>query len=127
MPHSPSPPLRQPHPPTAARPPWRALDTDIRTPESGPDHDESLVADPPTYTTDTKAVFVHHTAGTNDYTWGILHTAAGADFPLVETGDRGSEHLLNHPTLYAKALVIDLNRRPATPIRASPSADVGDS
>ncbi|MFE4646983.1 N-acetylmuramoyl-L-alanine amidase [Streptomyces sp. NBC_01550] len=30
--------------------------------------DESLVADPPTYTTDTKAVFVHHTAGTNDYT-----------------------------------------------------------
>ncbi|MFD5782036.1 N-acetylmuramoyl-L-alanine amidase [Streptomyces sp. NPDC126933] len=119
--------------------PWRALDTDVRTPESGPDHegpelragtqplwvgpsdgvqaritgtklpqglrvdlvdpeggtaldrtaalgtataagapvitsraqwgaDESLVADPPTYTTDTKAVFVHHTAGTNDYT-----------------------------------------------------------
>lgn len=30
--------------------------------------DESLVADPPTYTTDTEAVFVHHTAGTNDYT-----------------------------------------------------------
>ncbi|MFG2658050.1 FG-GAP-like repeat-containing protein [Streptomyces sp. NPDC048425] len=30
--------------------------------------DESIVADPPTYTTDTKAVFVHHTAGTNDYT-----------------------------------------------------------
>ncbi|RVU18276.1 hypothetical protein EOT10_32380 [Streptomyces antnestii] len=30
--------------------------------------DESIVADPPTYTTDTKAMFVHHTAGTNDYT-----------------------------------------------------------
>ncbi|MFI6864531.1 transposase [Streptomyces sp. NPDC050421] len=30
--------------------------------------DELLVADPPTYTTDTKAVFVHHRAGTNDYT-----------------------------------------------------------
>ncbi|MBB4713046.1 N-acetylmuramoyl-L-alanine amidase [Streptomyces luteogriseus] len=30
--------------------------------------DESLVKDPPTYTGDTKAVFVHHTAGTNDYT-----------------------------------------------------------
>ncbi|WP_432167143.1 FG-GAP-like repeat-containing protein [Streptomyces sp. bgisy031] len=29
--------------------------------------DESIVADPPTYTTDTKAVYVHHTAGTNDY------------------------------------------------------------
>lgn len=30
--------------------------------------DESIVDEPPTYTTDTKAVFVHHTAGTNDYT-----------------------------------------------------------
>jgi hypothetical protein len=30
--------------------------------------DESLVKDPPTYTTATKAMFVHHTAGTNDYT-----------------------------------------------------------
>jgi hypothetical protein len=29
--------------------------------------DESLVKDPPTYTGDTQAVFVHHTAGTNDY------------------------------------------------------------
>ncbi|MFH9010498.1 N-acetylmuramoyl-L-alanine amidase [Streptomyces sp. NPDC017943] len=29
--------------------------------------DESLVKDPPTYTADTKAIFVHHTAGTNDY------------------------------------------------------------
>ncbi|MGC5038321.1 N-acetylmuramoyl-L-alanine amidase [Streptomyces sp. DT190] len=29
--------------------------------------DESLVKDPPTYTGDTKAMFVHHTAGTNDY------------------------------------------------------------
>jgi uncharacterized protein with LGFP repeats len=30
--------------------------------------DESLVKDPPTLTGDTKAMFVHHTAGTNDYT-----------------------------------------------------------
>ncbi|MFJ8714770.1 peptidoglycan recognition protein [Streptomyces violaceus] len=30
--------------------------------------DESLVKDPPTYTTGTQAMFVHHTAGTNDYT-----------------------------------------------------------
>ncbi|MEU0248778.1 N-acetylmuramoyl-L-alanine amidase [Streptomyces sp. NPDC006235] len=30
--------------------------------------DESLVKDPPTYTTGTQALFVHHTAGTNDYT-----------------------------------------------------------
>ncbi|MFJ4241963.1 N-acetylmuramoyl-L-alanine amidase [Streptomyces iakyrus] len=29
--------------------------------------DESLVKDPPTYTGDTQAMFVHHTAGTNDY------------------------------------------------------------
>ncbi|MFJ5729657.1 peptidoglycan recognition protein family protein [Streptomyces paradoxus] len=30
--------------------------------------DESLVKDPPTYTGNTKAMFVHHTAGTNAYT-----------------------------------------------------------
>ncbi|MFF9807276.1 N-acetylmuramoyl-L-alanine amidase [Streptomyces coeruleorubidus] len=30
--------------------------------------DESLVMDPPTYTTATRAMFVHHTAGTNAYT-----------------------------------------------------------
>ncbi|MFJ4535755.1 peptidoglycan recognition protein [Streptomyces tibetensis] len=30
--------------------------------------DESLVKDPPTLTGGTKAMFVHHTAGTNDYT-----------------------------------------------------------
>ncbi|MFE5604471.1 FG-GAP-like repeat-containing protein [Streptomyces coelicoflavus] len=30
--------------------------------------DESLVEDPPTYDAETKAVFVHHSAGTNDYT-----------------------------------------------------------
>ncbi|MEV5969667.1 peptidoglycan recognition protein [Streptomyces sp. NPDC051921] len=38
------------------------------TPRSGWGADESLVVAPPTYTTETKAVFVHHTAGTNDYT-----------------------------------------------------------
>nr|WP_236071743.1 FG-GAP-like repeat-containing protein [Streptomyces polyasparticus] len=38
------------------------------TPRSGWGADESLVADPPTYMTDTKAMFVHHTAGTNSYT-----------------------------------------------------------
>ncbi|WP_327247780.1 FG-GAP-like repeat-containing protein [Streptomyces sp. NBC_01320] len=38
------------------------------TPRSGWGADESMVADPPTYMTDTKAVFVHHTAGTNSYT-----------------------------------------------------------
>ncbi|MEV5431506.1 N-acetylmuramoyl-L-alanine amidase [Streptomyces sp. NPDC052701] len=38
------------------------------TPRSGWGADESLVRNPPTYTSDTKAVFVHHTAGTNSYT-----------------------------------------------------------
>ncbi|MDV9188043.1 peptidoglycan recognition protein [Streptomyces sp. SR27] len=38
------------------------------TPRSGWGADESLVLAPPTYTAETKAVFVHHTAGTNDYT-----------------------------------------------------------
>ncbi|WOT34720.1 peptidoglycan recognition protein family protein [Streptomyces coeruleorubidus] len=38
------------------------------TSRSGWGADESLVKDPPTYTTGTQAMFVHHTAGTNDYT-----------------------------------------------------------
>ncbi|MGW8887044.1 N-acetylmuramoyl-L-alanine amidase [Streptomyces sp. NPDC055749] len=40
----------------------------VVTPRSGWGADESLVKDPATYTTDTKVVFTHHTAGTNDYT-----------------------------------------------------------
>lgn len=40
----------------------------VVTPRSGWGADESLVKSPPTYTTDTKVVFAHHTAGTNDYT-----------------------------------------------------------
>ncbi|MEN8655920.1 L,D-transpeptidase family protein [Streptomyces sp. 21So2-11] len=51
--------------------------------------------------------------------YNSMRTAAGADFPLVETGDRGSEHLINYPTQYAKALVIDFNRWPATPGRGA--------
>ncbi|MEV3968916.1 N-acetylmuramoyl-L-alanine amidase [Streptomyces sp. NPDC050698] len=47
--------------PLAAEPP-------VVTSRSSWGADESLVKDPPTYTGDTKAVFVHHTAGTNDYT-----------------------------------------------------------
>jgi len=48
-----------------------------------------------------------------------MHTAAGADFPLTESGDRGSEHLVNYPTQYAKALVINFNRWPAVPGRGA--------
>ncbi|MGX1955935.1 hypothetical protein ACWIGY_37290 [Streptomyces anulatus] len=29
--------------------------------------------------------------------YNSMHTAAGADFPLVETGERRSEHLINYP------------------------------
>ncbi|WP_311607197.1 L,D-transpeptidase family protein [Streptomyces evansiae] len=48
-----------------------------------------------------------------------MHSAVGADFPLTEAGERGSERLADHPTQYAKALVIDYNRRPATPGRGA--------
>ncbi|MFG2869067.1 N-acetylmuramoyl-L-alanine amidase [Streptomyces sp. NPDC048338] len=40
------------------------------TPRAGWGADESLVVDPPRYSAETKAVFVHHTAGTNDYACG---------------------------------------------------------
>ncbi|MGW6392826.1 L,D-transpeptidase family protein [Streptomyces sp. NPDC055103] len=48
-----------------------------------------------------------------------MHTAEGADFPLTEAGERGSEHLINYPTQYAKALVINFNRWPAVPGRGA--------
>ncbi|MFF4548902.1 L,D-transpeptidase [Streptomyces sp. NPDC001435] len=51
--------------------------------------------------------------------YNSMHSAAGADFPLTEAGDRGSEHLINYPTQYAKALVINFNRWPATPGRGA--------
>ncbi|MCF6526195.1 L,D-transpeptidase family protein [Streptomyces sp. JJ36] len=48
-----------------------------------------------------------------------MHTEEGADFPLTESGDRGSEHLVNYPHRYANALVIDFNRWPAVPGRGA--------
>lgn len=51
--------------------------------------------------------------------YNSMHTAEGADFPLVETGERGSERLINYPTQYAKALVINFNRWPAVPGRGA--------
>lgn len=51
--------------------------------------------------------------------YNSMHSAEGADFPLTEAGDRGSEHLVNYPTQYAKALVINFNRWPATPGRGA--------
>jgi L,D-peptidoglycan transpeptidase YkuD (ErfK/YbiS/YcfS/YnhG family) len=51
--------------------------------------------------------------------YNSMHSATGADFPLTEAGDRGSEHLINYPTQYAKALVINFNRWPATPGRGA--------
>lgn len=47
--------------------------------------------------------------------YNSMHGEQGADFPLTESGDRGSEHLINYPVQYAKALVINFNRWPATP------------
>ncbi|MFC7939104.1 L,D-transpeptidase family protein [Streptomyces sp. NPDC057387] len=49
--------------------------------------------------------------------YNSMHGAQGADFPLTESGDRGSEHLIDYPTRYAEALVIDFNRWPAVPGR----------
>ncbi|MFD8453368.1 MULTISPECIES: L,D-transpeptidase family protein [Streptomyces] len=51
--------------------------------------------------------------------YNSMHSAQGADFPLTESGDRGSEHLIGYPTQYAKALVINFNRWPATPGRGA--------
>ncbi|MER7700642.1 L,D-transpeptidase family protein [Streptomyces sp. NPDC096095] len=51
--------------------------------------------------------------------YNSLRTEAEADFPLTEKGERGSEHLVNYPTQYAKALVIDFNRWPAVPGRGA--------
>ncbi|MEV7224179.1 L,D-transpeptidase family protein [Streptomyces sp. NPDC093681] len=51
--------------------------------------------------------------------YNSMHSAQGADFPLTESGDRGSEHLIDHPTQYAEALVINFNRWPATPGRGA--------
>ncbi|MET9352612.1 L,D-transpeptidase family protein [Streptomyces sp. NPDC006617] len=51
--------------------------------------------------------------------YNSMHSAQGADFPLIESGDRGSEHLIDYPTQYAKALVINLNRWPAAPGRGA--------
>ncbi|WP_274561534.1 L,D-transpeptidase family protein [Streptomyces spiramyceticus] len=51
--------------------------------------------------------------------YNSMHTEEGADFPLTESGERGSEHLINYPTQYAKALVINFNRWPATPGRGA--------
>jgi L,D-peptidoglycan transpeptidase YkuD (ErfK/YbiS/YcfS/YnhG family) len=48
-----------------------------------------------------------------------MHTEQGADFPLTESGERGSERLVNYPTQYAKALVINFNRWPAVPGRGA--------
>ncbi|MER5916486.1 L,D-transpeptidase family protein [Streptomyces sp. NPDC001982] len=51
--------------------------------------------------------------------YNSMHGETGADFPLTEAGDRGSERLINYPTQYAKALVINFNRWPATPGRGA--------
>jgi L,D-peptidoglycan transpeptidase YkuD (ErfK/YbiS/YcfS/YnhG family) len=51
--------------------------------------------------------------------YNSMHSEVGADFPLTESGDRGSEHLINYPVQYAKALVINFNRWPATPGRGA--------
>ncbi|MEY9841065.1 L,D-transpeptidase family protein [Streptacidiphilus sp. EB103A] len=48
-----------------------------------------------------------------------MRTAAQGGFPLTETGDLGSEHLINYPTQYHNALVINYNMNPAVPGRGA--------
>ncbi|MER6978499.1 L,D-transpeptidase family protein [Streptomyces carpinensis] len=69
----------------------------------------------------------YHKVGSDDWWvedpeskyYNSMHGEAGADFPLTEAGDRGSEHLIDYPTQYAKALVVNFNRWPATPGRGA--------
>lgn len=42
-----------------------------------------------------------------------MRQAAQGGFPLTESGDHGSEHLVNYPVQYRNALVIDFNMSPA--------------
>ncbi|MFD5570317.1 L,D-transpeptidase family protein [Streptomyces cadmiisoli] len=51
--------------------------------------------------------------------YNSMHSEEGADFPLTEAGERGSERLINYPTQYAKALVVNFNRWPAVPGRGA--------
>lgn len=55
----------------------------------------------------------------NSKYYNQMHSAKGADFPLTESGEDGSELLINHPVQYAKALVINFNRWPAVPGRGA--------
>lgn len=41
-----------------------------------------------------------------------MRSAAQGGFPLVETGDHGSEHLVRYPVQYRQALVVDFNTGP---------------
>lgn len=69
----------------------------------------------------------YHRVGADDWwvedpqsaSYNSLHSAKGADFPLTEAGERGSEHLIDHPTQYAEALVVNYNRWPAVPGRGA--------
>lgn len=69
----------------------------------------------------------YHRVGSDDWWvedpdsahYNSMHSAQGADFPLTEAGVHGSEHLVDHPTQYAEALVIDFNRWPAVPGRGA--------
>ncbi|MEV0643212.1 hypothetical protein AB0I77_51675 [Streptomyces sp. NPDC050619] len=54
--------------------------------------------------------------------YNSMHGEQGADFPLTESGDRGSEHLVNYPTQYAKALASTSTGGPPRPAAAPASS-----
>lgn len=48
-----------------------------------------------------------------------MRTAAQGGFPLTESGVHGSEHLINYPTQYHNALVVNFNMAPPVPGRGA--------
>ncbi|MGW1169129.1 LysM peptidoglycan-binding domain-containing protein [Streptomyces sp. NPDC002550] len=48
-----------------------------------------------------------------------MRTSEQGGFPLTESGVHGSEHLINYPTQYHNALVINFNTNPAVPGRGA--------
>jgi L,D-peptidoglycan transpeptidase YkuD (ErfK/YbiS/YcfS/YnhG family) len=41
-----------------------------------------------------------------------MRSAAQGGFPLTESGDHGSEHLIDYPVQYHNAVVVDFNTSP---------------
>lgn len=58
-------------------------------------------------------------ADTRSRYYNQMRTPEGMDYPLTTHGPHSSEHLVDYPVQYAKALVVDFNRWPAVPGRGA--------